>query len=155
MAGPLRKSAGSTRRPPGNSPRSPVVVCGAGAAGLAASISAARRGAPVLLVEAGARLGGTVAGALIHTLAGFYDSGGKLLNDGLPRELVQRLMRADPPAAVRKMGRLWVLNVCPRAYERTVERWVAAERNLRILTNARVIQVMRRDNRIEELEITE
>ena len=156
MVGPLRISVGSTRRPPGgNWPRNPVVVCGGGAAGLAAAISAARCGAPVLLVEAGSRLGGTVAGALIHTLAGLYDSRGRLLNEGLPRELVQRLMLADPPAAVRKMGRLWVLSVCPKAYQRTVQRWVAAETNLRILTGARVNEVIRRDDRIEELQISQ
>src|SRR5262245_58802363 len=93
-----------------------VVVCGGGAAGLAASLAAARAGANVLLLESRPRLGGTVANALIHTLGGLYDSAGEILNGGLPSELIERLMRADRRTRRRKMGRMWVLQVCPNVY---------------------------------------
>jgi hypothetical protein len=129
-------------------------VCGAGAAGLAAAISAARRQADVLLVEAGQQLGGTVAGALIHTLAGLYDSAGEIINDGLPRELVERLVHAEPRARRREMGRLWVLQACPSAYRDTVTGWVQAERRIRVVCGARVTQVATNHKRINELEIS-
>ena len=129
-----------------------VVVCGGGAAGLAAALAAARRGARVLLLEAGPQLGGTVANALIHTLAGFYDAAGEVMNDGLPAELLDRLLHADPSARRRKMGRLWVLNVCPTIYRDTVTRWIATERQIAVLCKASVTRAVRRGNSIVELE---
>ncbi len=129
----------------------PVIVCGGGAAGLSAALSAARHGARVVLLEARPSLGGTVAHALIHTLAGFYDSAGKLLSGGLAKELTQRLMRADPPARQRKMGRLWVLNVCPSTYLETVMRWVAESPRIAVCCGAAVTGVARVDERIVEL----
>src|SRR5438876_1068692 len=51
---------------PGHEGSEAVVVCGAGAAGLAAALAAARAGAEVCLMEARPRLGGTVSHALIH-----------------------------------------------------------------------------------------
>ncbi|MBI3839272.1 MAG: FAD-dependent oxidoreductase [Planctomycetia bacterium] len=130
-----------------------VVVCGAGAAGLAAALCSARQGASVLLVEAGPHLGGTVTNALIHTLAGLYDSTGRVINDGLPRELTERLLQADPHARQRKMGRAWVLNVCPNSYRDVVERWIARERTIRIVYRAQPTRAVQANRRIVELEV--
>lgn len=128
-----------------------VVVCGAGAAGMAAALSAARCGAQVLLLEAGQRVGGTVAHALIHTLAGLYDSAGELLNDGLCRELAERLTRADASARRRKMGRLWVLHVCPNAYQATVARWLGEEAGIEVRCGIRPSEVACDGSRVVEL----
>ena len=54
-----------------------IVIVGAGAAGLACAISAARRGANVHLVEKTSALGGTVAHSLIHTIGGLYVDAGE------------------------------------------------------------------------------
>ena len=104
-----------------------VVVCGAGAAGMAAAISAARAGKNVCLVEAAPQPGGTVARALIHTLGGLYDSAGELLNAGLAAELAARLFAADPSVRRRRMGRAWVLAVCPEVYRQVTQAWVESE----------------------------
>lgn len=128
-----------------------VVVCGGGAAGMAAALAAARHGAQVVLIEAAPALGGTVAHALIHTLAGLYDSAGELLQGGLARELSQRLLRADPRARRRKMGRLWVLNVCPNAYQAVVARWIAESGRITVLRGACVTGLARDDDRVVEL----
>jgi hypothetical protein len=130
-----------------------VIVCGAGAAGLAAALAAAKGGASVLLVEASSSLGGTVAGAFIHTLAGFYDSAGKLTNEGLPAELVQRLLTADSRTRERKMGRTWVLQVCPRVYRDAVTRWIGSESHIAVLRSAAVTRVLTAGRRIDEVEI--
>jgi len=130
-----------------------VVVCGAGAAGMAAALAAARGGAPVLLLEAGRQVGGTVAHALIHTLAGLFGSDGQHLHDGLPRELADRLHAADSRTRVRKMGRAWVLSVCPNIYRDTVARWIAHDRRITVRCGARVTRIATIGQRVCELEV--
>src|SRR5438270_2858269 len=94
-----------------------VVVCGGGAAGMAAAIAAARVGAAVCLLEARRRCGGTVAHSLIHTLGGLYDDAGSPINQGgLADELVRRLTAAGAARGKRRIGRAWVLDVCPAEY---------------------------------------
>lgn len=127
-------------------PSHPVVVCGAGAAGIAAAISAARSHAQVVLVEARPEIGGTVTHALIHTLAGLYDSHGQPLNRGLCDELEGRLKQSDPQVARRRMGRVWVLSVCPRVYARVVQDWVGEYANIRVLCGTRVSRVSTEDD---------
>jgi len=132
----------------------PVVVCGAGAAGMAVAIAAARCGAGVYLVEASPRLGGTVAGALIHTIAGLYDSAGQLLQHGLAGELIGRLAEEDAAVRRRRMGRSWVLSVCPNRYRTVVQRWIETQSGITLLTRAQVSKVVREDGRVTGLEIS-
>jgi hypothetical protein len=66
-----------------------VVVAGAGPAGFAAAVSAARSGANVLLVEQANYVGGMLASQAIH---GFYSYQGKQIIFGIPQELVNRLV---------------------------------------------------------------
>lgn len=141
------------RGPNSTNEAEPVVVCGGGAAGMAAALSAARCGASVYLVEATSRLGGTVAGALIHTVGGLYDSAGQLLQQGLPGELAERLAREDASAGRRRMGRVWVLSVCPNLYRAVVERWIQTEPRITLLTKARVTKVACENGRVTGLEI--
>jgi hypothetical protein len=128
-----------------------VVVCGAGAAGLAAALAAARAGAEVVLVEAGAHLGGTVTHALIHTLGGLYDSAGEFINAGLPRELADTVGRMDPATRKRRIGRTWVLNVSPIVYENAVGQWTFTERRINELLYTRIVGVTCSDKHVTEL----
>ena len=130
-----------------------VAVVGAGAAGMAAALSAARSGARVLLIERAARPGGTVAEALIHTLAGLYDGSGQLLQHGLGEELTERLSNRDPTVRRRRMGRLWVLTASPALYRTVVEEWIASEGNITLLTGSRVSGVTCHGDRVTSLEI--
>jgi hypothetical protein len=116
----------------------PILVVGAGAAGMACTIAAARGGREVLLAERAERLGGTVADALIHTIGGLFDDSGALIDEGLPGELVERLSRADPHARKRRMGRVHVLETDPALYRRTVTAWLAEEPRLRCLSPCEV-----------------
>ena len=128
-----------------------VVVCGGGAAGMAAAIAAARAGAPVTLIEAAPRLGGTVAHALIHTLGGLFDSRGEFIHDGLARELAERLMQVDPSVRRRRIGRAWVLSVCPRLYQSVAEQWVAETAGIRVLLATRVVETLTSGHRVTGL----
>jgi hypothetical protein len=130
-----------------------VVVCGAGAAGLAAALAANRCDADVLLLESAASLGGTVANALIHTIGGLFDSSGEFLNDGLPRELVERLQAADSRSRRRSMGRVEVLQVCPNVYRQTVERWVAQEQKVTVCRGAKITAIHAEDGHITQATI--
>lgn len=69
-----------------------VLVVGSGAAGLNASISAARNGAETLLVERSGFLGGISA-----TLGwiGFHDQDYRQIVKGLPHEIITRLWKAN------------------------------------------------------------
>lgn len=124
-------------------PAETVAVCGAGAAGLAAAVAAARAGAAVTLIEARPALGGTVTHALIHTLGGLFDSEGEFLNGGLARELADALAAADPAVRRRRLGSVWVLNACPEVYRSVVCRLVAAEPRITLMTRTRVTGVVR------------
>lgn len=131
--------------------REVVVVCGAGAAGLAATLAAARHGADVCLLEAQPQIGGTVSGALIHTLGGFFDSAGEFLNGGLARELAEELVRVAA-AFRRRVGRTWVLNVAPEAYQAVVRRGLDAEARVRVCCNTQVVSIAAVGKRITEVE---
>lgn len=135
------------------SERGSVVVCGAGAAGMAAAIAAARAGAEVHLLEAAESPGGTVANALIHTLGGLYDSAGDIFNDGLAGELIAALTRADATVHRRAMGRTWVLTVCPDTYRDVVRRWIEAEPRLDVRYRTQVSEVEVANGRIVAVTI--
>ncbi|MEX0700641.1 MAG: FAD-dependent oxidoreductase [Planctomycetales bacterium] len=118
-----------------------VVVAGAGAAGMAAAVAAARAGARVCLVERSPRIGGTVTRALIHTLGGLFDGRGEPINPGLPVELIDRLSVADPRVLRRALGRTWVLNVPPPTYRRIVQDWLAEMPRIDVRCGARIVRV--------------
>ncbi len=130
-----------------------IVVCGGGAAGVAAALSAARSGCVVTLVERAPRVGGTVAHVLIHTIGGLLGPSGSHLNDGLPRELAEGLQRRDPLVRPRRMGDLWVLSTPPETYLALVEEWLLRASLLRVLTSAEVLGIETRRDRVVRVEI--
>jgi len=132
-----------------------VVVVGAGAAGLAAAISAARRNVRVALLERRPALGGIVTHALIHTIAGLYDADGCPINAGLPVELEERLLRLDPQTRKRKMGRVWVLSASPSVYAAAIEAWIGEEPNIQVFRESDLTAVGTAQNRVEALTFTQ
>ena len=141
---------GETAKPVAD--REVVAVCGAGAAGMAAALAAARAGAEVCLIEAAPHTGGTVAAALIHTLGGLYDSAGELLNGGLAQEMAERLARSDPAVRPRRIGRTWVLSASPETYQAVTQGLIAAEPRIAVHTHTRACAVERSAGHIVALE---
>lgn len=100
-----------------------VLVLGGGSAGLAAAVSAARRGARTILVERHGFAGGMGTAALVHTFCGLYlpgDGPAVIANPGLPEEIEARMRAATGQAPVR-MGRVWVLRQDPVAFARIAD----------------------------------
>jgi hypothetical protein len=133
--------------------RDVIAVCGAGAAGMAAAVAAARAGAEVCLIEPEPDIGGTVSHALIHTLGGLFDSSGAFANGGLAQELAEALSRADPDVRQRRLGRTWVLCADPEMYRGVARRLLAAEQRVTLSTGARVSAVVRTGDRVVSLEV--
>jgi hypothetical protein len=121
---------------------------------MAAALAAARAGAQVWLVERRAAVGGTVTAALIHTLAGLFDSRGELLQEGLATELVARLTSRGNSVRRRRMGRLWVLNVSPSLYRDVVSQWIVEEPRILLCRRSRVTRITSESNEVVRLEIT-
>src|SRR3954449_12878005 len=79
--------------------RPDVLVVGAGSAGIAAAVAAARRGADVLLVERYGFVGGLATFGLINLLLTLDDGCGNQVVAGLCQEVVARLkQRGDARA---------------------------------------------------------
>lgn len=96
-----------------------VLVAGGGSAGIAAAVSAARRGAKTLLVERHGVLGGQASVALVHSICGLYhlatDNTPRLANTGFPAEWTARLVQAGAASGPVRLGRVWVLLTRPTA----------------------------------------
>ena len=104
------------------SERFDVVVAGGGTAGVAAALSAARRGAKTLLIERGPALGGNASHALVHTFCGLYltaeESGGPVYaNPGLPRRFAEGLRAEGGAGEPERAGMVWVLPIHPSVLE--------------------------------------
>ncbi len=133
-----------------------LIIIGAGASGLAAAIAAARKGLQVDLIDRRKGVGGTVVHGLIHSLAGFFDLDGNLIDSSLALEFCQR-MRGEK----RKIGRYWVLNVDPNVYRLKIENWLEELPNIHIyldttiegleLRNQSVVQIQKRGLHITDI----
>ena len=73
-----------------------VVVCGAGVAGVAAAVAAARRGAKTVLIEKQCLLGGLATSGLIYIYLPLCDGYGKQITFGLSEEMLKRCVEYGP-----------------------------------------------------------
>ena len=73
-----------------------VVVCGAGVAGVAAAVAAARKGAKTVIVEKQCLLGGLATSGLIYIYLPLCDGNGKQVTYGLSEEMLRRCAEYGP-----------------------------------------------------------
>ncbi|MGZ5051732.1 MAG: FAD-dependent oxidoreductase [Methylobacter sp.] len=131
-----------------------LVIAGAGATGIACALTAARRQIPVVLLEKSDRLGGTVTGALIHTLGGFFNDHGDNLYSGVPAELIDRLLEASPFSCKRRIGKTWVLNVDPTVYQQVVGRWLNEYATINVCYQTIINRAAINSGRIDAVTVT-
>ncbi|MCY6380148.1 FAD-dependent oxidoreductase [Hoeflea prorocentri] len=74
---------------------SDVVVIGAGPAGVAAAVSAARNGCSVTLVERYHHLGGMASGGMVLVLDDMVNEGNEIVTTGIVNEFVDRMEQQD------------------------------------------------------------
>ncbi len=132
----------------------PVVIVGAGAAGIASALSAATQGANVVLLEKSGQLGGTVTQTLIHTLGGLFDDQGDFINLGLPVELTERLNQASSLTHKRRIGKTWTLSVDPKVYGQVVSDWVNEYPNIEVSCHTTVTNVHVNAGNIDSVTVT-
>lgn len=124
-----------------------IAVVGAGAAGIAAAVSAARAGAKTWLLDTRPAPGGIGGFSGLTTLCGLYDDAGNFLNDGFAREFAEAIAEAAPV----KMGKVFVLPYRPEKFRAVAEQLIAAEPNLTVATNTSLRQVAMAAERITTL----
>lgn len=124
-------------------PKYDVIVAGGGSAGLAAAVSAARRGAKTLLIERHEVLGGQAAVALVHSICGLYrlatDDRPVLANPGFPAEWAERLVRAGAAHGPVRLGRVWVLLTRPNMIPNVATQLVRETPNLEVRLGAQLV----------------
>ncbi len=143
-----------------------IAVIGAGAAGIAAAVSAARAGSKTILLDLRPAAGGTGGFSGLTTLCGLYDSAGEFLNAGFTREFAEALAERRFPnrsvpedselagletGAPIKMGRVWVLPYRPEKFRAVVMNYLATTPNLNTRWNTPLTDVICEGRRIVSL----
>ena len=145
-----------------------IAVVGAGAAGIAAAVGAARAGASTLLLDARPAPGGTGGFSGLTTLCGLYDDAGNFLNEGFAREFAEALAERGAPAprvdgslgrnlaelelrAPIKMGRVWVLPYRPERFREVAADLISMTPDLCAQWNTTITEVVAANGRIVSL----
>ena len=81
-----------------------IVVCGAGVAGIASAIAAARLGKRVALIEKQCLIGGLATSGLIYIYLPLCDGRGKQLIGGIADEMIRRCTEYGPFDIPEKFG---------------------------------------------------
>lgn len=124
-----------------------IAVVGAGAAGIAAALCAARAGATTLLLDTRSGPGGTGGFSGLTTLCGLYDDKGRHLNPGFPVEFTDAIAAAQP----FRMGNVFVLPYYPEKFRSVSGDLIGSTTNLQTRWSTPVTKVLRDGGRIMQL----
>jgi hypothetical protein len=144
-----------------------IVVVGAGAAGIAAAVSAARAGCKTLLLDQRSAAGGTGGFSGLTTLCGLYDEAGNHLNKGFAREFAELLVERRSPTRLEsgqelqragseigapvRMGRVWVLQYRPERFRELTSQLIANEPLLQAWWNSPITDAIVENCRLVRL----
>ena len=126
-----------------------IAVIGAGPAGLSAAISAARRGAKVVLLEKNGYLGGNATLGL--PLLGFLDVDGRKIVGGIADEYVRRLKERGQSHGHRTCPKHnSVTNIDPEGFKiLAIE--MCREAGVDIVLHTETVEVKKSDDKIEQV----
>jgi hypothetical protein len=129
-----------------------VCVAGAGPAGLAAALAAARMGARVFLAERQGFLGGNFTAASVGTVCGLYvrdGAGWSLVTRGIAEEVATALAGRGAAAGPVPFKETAVLLYVPWAAKRLFDALVSAEESITLALHGFVADAVRDGDRLE------
>ena len=124
-----------------------IAVVGAGSAGIAAAVTAARQGCRTLLIDQREAAGGTGGFSGLTTLCGLYDDAGRMLNDGFAREFAEAIDEGAPV----QTGKLWVLRYRPERFREVATQLLSSTPKLVTRWNSPIRDVALIGGRIHRL----
>ena len=134
-----------------------VVVAGGGAAGLAAAVAAAGRGARTALVERYGFLGGMATAGMVSTICGLYRTSAagpaEPLNEGFAQTFARRLMNAPGCGQPTRRGRTYVLPYTPFTFACLADEIAFSAPQLDVYLHAYLVGIERRERSIEALHV--
>lgn len=103
-----------------------VLVAGAGAAGVAAAETAARRGRRVMLVEKYGFSGGAAVAGLSGTICGMFNTSedeeaAEIIIGGFARRFLDTLRARGGVTGAQRYGKTWTVTHDPHEWKRTAE----------------------------------
>lgn len=141
---------------PSHPPPPDILVVGAGPAGIAAAISAARSGEYVTLIEREAFLGGTARACWVGTVCGLYlrdtrAAAPSLASGGFPREFAERLAAATQSAPIALPDGLFVLPCTPGDFERVAQNLIDETGSIKVLLRTTLHSLQTENGRVTQV----
>lgn len=135
-----------------------VIVCGGGAAGIAAAIGAAKEGAKVCLVEKYGFLGGAAINSQVLTYCGFYQQGEKPVKavSGIGDELLASLREFGLPCEPHRSESTgnWIVLLDPEILKHALDSLIGHHK-IDLLLHTRIAGVARTGQRLEGVTLAE
>ena len=143
-----------------------VVVCGAGVAGVAAAVAAARKGAKTAIIEKQCLLGGLATSGLIYIYLPLCDGNGKQLAFGLAEEMLKRCVEYGPfdvpeqwdgpkggnPGCIEAKKGRYACCFSPAGFTLTLDKMLA-EAGVDLWLDTLITDVQKDGNRITAVEV--
>jgi len=134
-----------------------VLVIGAGVAGTAAAVAAARAGARTILVEKEPYFGGTGYAGMFQHICGLYLNGeavpSETLNPGIPREIARRLREAAPDKVITKIGLVHVLPYTREDLQSVLTAMCYAEKDVATLRGYAMVSVLMERHEVRTVSV--
>lgn len=146
-----------TRYPLSGNQQFDLIVAGAGTAGLAAAITAARSGHRTLLIARRSVLGGNSRDLLVHSMSGFYRTSPDVIplpaNGGFTLEFARRLIECGGGCGPVRAGRQDILLRKPMDFSNLCMDLCKRQQNLTFILDSDIEGVTVSEGRIDAIEI--
>lgn len=126
-----------------------LIVCGGGLSGVCASVSAAREGLSVLLIEKSGSLGGAINNNLVYPFMRYWEwtdewKVERFLSDGLFTEIVDRQSKYEKPDSL--------MNFKPESVKKVLDDMIV-ESNVQVLFRSQVFDAQTDGNKVKSIKV--